>query len=100
MALKDTYDLQNLVNEAEELVLEEMEAQLEEEDTKDVCRCEECFLDMAALALNSLKPRYRVSLMGSLYASALHDNEQAKREVSRAVAQAIKKIHANPSHSR
>jgi competence protein ComFB len=44
-----------------------------------------------------VKPTYRVSLMGSVYARAVNDLGYAA-EISRAVADAIKKIKANPSH--
>ncbi|MDR1894889.1 MAG: late competence development ComFB family protein [Spirochaetales bacterium] len=100
MTRKENYDFSNLVNETEELVFEELEYQLDQDWTENICRCEDCLLDMAALSLNSLEPRYRVSLLGSLYASALHDDEQAREEVRQAVIQAISKIHENPAHNR
>jgi competence protein ComFB len=95
MALKDKYDLDSLVNEAERLVLSELETQLAAE--KDACTCQECVLDMAALALNNVKPAYRVSLLGSVFARTTGQADQA-REIHRAVHQAIQKVKANPSH--
>ncbi len=56
MGLKDSYNFENLVNETERIVLEQMEIQLNEEVFKDICKCQDCILDMTALALNSLKP--------------------------------------------
>lgn len=100
MPLRDNYDLENLVNESEELVFEELDSQLSEDWAKDICRCEDCVLDMAALALNSMKPRYRVSLLGSLYASALHEDAQERQNARLAVNKAIKKISVNPSHGK
>jgi len=97
MSIRDSYDFQNLVNETERLVLEHLEEQLQQDFAKDFCKCQDCVLDMAAYALNSLKPVYRVSLMGSLYAHNLDDTEYGK-EVSAAVKKAILKIAANPSH--
>jgi len=97
MALKDKYEFEPLVNEAERLVVEEMEKQLESEDNKDTCRCEDCILDMAALALNSIRPLYRVSLLGSLYASSLEQGEYHE-EIRDAVKKAIGKVRSNPSH--
>jgi competence protein ComFB len=52
---------------------------------------------MAALALNAVKPMYRASLMGNLYASALEGSPQ-EQEARQAVARSIKKISENPSH--
>ncbi len=97
MSLKDSYDFENLINETERLVLEKMEILLQQESSRDICKCQDCVLDMAALALNSLKPHYRVSLIGTVYAQTLADGEYAEK-VETAVAAAIKKIAENPSH--
>jgi competence protein ComFB len=95
MALKDTYDFDSLVNEAERLVLAELETQLAAE--KDACTCQDCVLDMAAWALNNVKPAYRVSLLGSVFARTAGKSDQA-RDIHRAVHEAIQKVKANPSH--
>ena len=96
MGLKDDYNFEYLVNEAERLVLDLLEAQLPEH-ADEVCRCQDCILDMAAYALNTVRPLYRVSLMGTLYARALEGSEY-EEEVAGAVSQAIRRIIANPSH--
>jgi competence protein ComFB len=49
MSLSDTYDFEYLVNEAERLVIEELEVQLDE--FTDICKCQDFVLDMAAHAL-------------------------------------------------
>jgi competence protein ComFB len=95
MSLRDRYDFDGLVNEAERLVLAELETQLAAE--RDVCTCQDCVLDMAAWALNNVRPIYRVSLMGSVYARGGAREGQAQ-EISRAVRQAIQRVKANPSH--
>ena len=95
MGLKDLYDFDSLVNEAERTVLIELEAQMAV--AIDICRCQDCVLDMAASALNSVKPTYRVSLMGRVFARGVADIGYAE-EISRAVADAITKIKTNPSH--
>jgi len=97
MAIKDSYNFENLINETERIVLEQMERQLELESSKHICKCQDCVLDMTALALNSLKPHYRVSLIGTVYANAVLDGEFAE-EVKIAVAASVKKIADNPSH--
>jgi competence protein ComFB len=61
MAFEDTYDFDLLKNEAEKLVLHELEGQLEALPG-EVCRCNECVVDMAAIALNTVKPLYRFSI--------------------------------------
>ena len=72
MGLKDKYDFSILVNETEEVVMEELEKQLNKEEYQTVCRCEECIMDMMALALNQLQPSYRSSFTGVIYAQKLH----------------------------
>ena len=97
MALKDIYDFELLKNEAEQLVLYELEKQLESEPG-EICRCNECVVDMAAIALNTVKPLYRFSLLGSLYAAQAMNKQSYADGVQRAVAHAIKKVKTNPSH--
>ena len=97
MAFKDTYDFDLLKNEAEDLVLHELEKQLENH-SGDVCRCNDCVVDMAAIALNAVKPLYRFSLLGSLYASQAMNEMSYANSVQRAVSRAIDKVKSNPSH--
>ena len=97
MSLKERYNLEYLENESERLVLEQLESQLDGLDDAEVCQCQDCVLDMAALALNNVKPLYRVSLLGALYTRAV-DSTDFIEEVKRVVAESIRKIAANPSH--
>lgn len=97
MEFKDRYDFGILVNEAERLVEEELGRRLEELADPSICVCQDCVLDMAAFALNSLKPVYRVSLLGTMYAHAMDSGAYAE-EVRKAVDLAIYKVHAKPSH--
>jgi competence protein ComFB len=97
MAFKDDYDFEFLKNEAENLVLNELEHQLNNYD-EPVCRCNECIVDMAAISLNNVKPLYRVSLLGTLYAATAKDEEKYAEEIRNAVAAGIKKVHNNPGH--
>ena len=97
MALRDEYNLENLVNETERMVFDTLEKELVEDVEGRICRCQDCILDIAALALNSVKPLYRVSLIGRLYAGSVDETVYADR-VRLAVRAAIDKITANPSH--
>jgi competence protein ComFB len=97
MAFIDNYNLELLVNEAENLVKDELGRQLASREG-DICLCNDCVLDMAAMALNSVKPLYRVSLLGTLYASTAIYEESYAADIRNAVAQAIEKIRKNPSH--
>jgi len=96
MAFQDRYDFSTLVNEKERYVVSELEGQLKVRT--EVCRCQECVLDMVALALNHTKPVYRVTLLGAIYAQA--DDEAVRQEIIDAVQIAVDKISANPSHAR
>jgi len=97
MSFKEEYELEYLENEAESLVFKELEDQLNEDWAAEVCKCQDCVLDMAALALNTVKPFYRVSLMGKVYAGSLIDSDYGA-EIRAAVKNAITKISVNPAH--
>jgi len=97
MAFQDDYDFYLLKNQAEQLVLQELEIQLNKQES-DICRCNECVVDMAAMALNATKPMYRFSLLGSLYAATAMNEQAYADSVQQAVAQAIEKVSSNPSH--
>ena len=97
MAFTDIYDFFMLKNEAEHLVLHELEKQLGTV-TRPICVCNECVVDMAAVALNMVKPKYRFSLLGTLYAAQAMNEQAYADSVQRAVANAIEKVSNNPSH--
>jgi competence protein ComFB len=94
MGIREEYDFGLLVNEAEKIVIDEMEKQI---PGSGICTCKDCVLDVATLALNKVKPRYHVSLMGTLYAQAVSKTDYRK-EVKKAVKEAIKKVINNPAH--
>ena len=97
MAYIDKYDFEHLENEAEKLVLGELGRQLEVY-SEHFCRCNECVMDMAAMALNAVKPLYRVSLLGTLYTANAMDEKAYATSVREAVFNAIEKVRKNPSH--
>ncbi|MDR1949259.1 MAG: late competence development ComFB family protein [Spirochaetaceae bacterium] len=97
MAYMDRYDFELLENEAEKLVIDELGRQLEAY-TGEICRCNECVVDMAAMALNAIKPLYRFSLLGTLYASRAMSEESYATSVREAVFNAIERVRKNPSH--
>ena len=114
MALRDRYDFDSLENEAEGLVLAELEIQLARLGAQTPqkvradalppktgagapCACQDCVLDMAAYALNRVRPSYRVSLVGT-FVDKTEEKAGYAREISQAVREAIEKIRANPSH--
>jgi len=97
MDFASKYDFSLVKNEAERLVLDELEKQLEA-CTDEFCRCNDCVVDMATIALNTVKPLYRFSILGTLYAAqAMNENDYAD-SVRQAVSTAIEKVRKNPSH--
>ncbi len=94
MALRDEYDFEYLVNEAEHLVLDELERQLAEPGNADVCRSQDCILDMAAFALNNVPPLYRATLLGRIYAGEL--DQKHHDQIVDAVSRAIDRVRENP----
>jgi competence protein ComFB len=95
MALKDQYDFHGLVNEAEELIITEIDRQIP--TYPELCTCSECILDVAAYALNRVRPRYRVSLLDSVFVDA-QERKQYLLEIQRAVRDGIIKVSTNPPH--
>ncbi|MDR2943224.1 MAG: late competence development ComFB family protein [Treponema sp.] len=96
MSFLNEYNFDLLKNEAEVLVIREMENQLKKET--DMCLCNECVVDIAAIALNSVKPLYRFSLLGTLYASQAMTEQSYADSVKKAVSEAIQKVKNNPAH--
>jgi competence protein ComFB len=97
MAFIDNYEFELLKNEAENLVLTELGRQLEEYEG-EICTCNDCVVDMAAMALNNVKPLYRFSILGSLYAAQAMEDDGYGESVRSSVRSAIEKVRKNPSH--
>ncbi len=93
--MAERYNFDSLLNEAEALVIEEIGRQIPR--FPDLCTCQECILDVAAYALNKVRPRYRVSLLDTVYAEHSERNAYL-REVRRAVTEGILKVKTNPPH--
>jgi competence protein ComFB len=91
------YRFELLKNEAEGLVLQELEYYLDSQG-QEICCCEECVMDMAAMALNTVKPMYRYSLMGRLYAAQVMTEQVYADSIRQAVSNAVAKVSSNPSH--
>lgn len=94
MALADRYNFEDLVNEAERLVMDELERQLDERGALEGLE-EDLVLDMAAYALNHVRPVYRVNLLGRLYAQNV--SEEYQGELYSAVSEAIDKVLGEPN---
>jgi len=96
MSFLNEYNFDLLKNEAEVMVIREVENQLEKQE--DMCLCNECIVDIAAIALNNVKPLYRFSLLGTLYASQAMTEQGYAESIKNAVTEAIKRVKNNPAH--
>lgn len=85
-----------LVNLMEDEVLRMIDRILE--DLDNVCKCDKCKLDIAAIALNNLKPRYVVSEKGRLYAKVEALSYQNEANLIIEITRAIKIVGENPHH--
>ena len=64
----------------------------------DYCNCDKCKMDVAALALNNLKPKYVVTEKGNLLGRANNMNQQFNADVTLEVTKAITIVGENPQH--
>jgi competence protein ComFB len=84
-----------LVNVIEELVKNRVKQMMEE---YEMCRCEKCYLDTCALVLNSLKPQYVTTNIGSLLAMLSDTGLQYITDLTVKVLNALKLVKAYPRH--
>lgn len=85
-------DIKNLM---EQIVWDKLDHMLEE---YDCCKCEVCKNDMAAYALNTLKPRYVNSQEGELFSKLDTTRYQNSIDIDVAVSKAIAIVSASPKH--
>ena len=97
MAFIDDYDFDVLKNEAEKLVIEELGKQLDSYKGS-ICRCNTCVVDMAAMALNAVKPLYHVSLLGNQYTSQAMNEASYAASLKKSITTSIEKVRKNPAH--
>ena len=63
----------------------------------DVCQCENCRLDVTALMLNELKPKYVVTDKGALFAQLSDFDLQYKTDFMTIMTQAVKTVTEHPN---
>ena len=85
-----------LVNIAEHTVHETLGDILK--SYEGICKCERCQFDMAAIALNKLKPNYVVTAEGAVMSRVALSEPQNVADVVRSVTDAIKIVSKNPRH--
>ena len=85
-----------LVNYMEKLVKSKLEDVLNMR--KDICHCEQCKLDIMAVALNNLTPRYIVTDRGKLYTRLDMMEVQFGVDILMAISKGIKVVTEHPRH--
>ncbi len=82
-------------NYMEEIVFSLMKEILED---INMCTCEKCVNDIAAIALNDLPPKYIVSEKGELYSKIDALRQQFEVDVIAAVTKAAVLVKRKPRH--
>ncbi|EGD47255.1 Late competence development protein ComFB [Ruminiclostridium papyrosolvens DSM 2782] len=84
-----------LKNYMEEVVFNLIDGVL---DDISMCKCELCVKDIAALALNSLPPKYIASEKGELYSKVNSLRNQFEVDVILAITKAAVLVKKTPRH--
>lgn len=84
-----------LVNIAETLVKDRLNELLQD---CDCCKCETCFMDMMALALNQVPARYVNTKKGELISRVMNGKMQVSVDVDVACMKAIQMVGSSPRH--
>ena len=64
----------------------------------DICKCEKCKLDIAAITLNHLQPKYVVNEKGELYSKVNNFKAQSEIDVIKEITKAALLVSKNPQH--
>ncbi len=83
-------------NYMEEIVFGQMEEVLTD---INVCTCDKCMLDIAAIALNDLPPKYIVTEKGELYSKINTLSQQFEVDVVAALTKAAVLVKRKPRHN-
>lgn len=67
-------------------------------EDKDICKCEHCRLDIIALALNKLPPKYIATRESEVYAKTDLLSRQYRTDVIIQLLNAISIVSKNPHH--
>lgn len=93
METKNVVEVKNVM---EDIVWQNIDRVLQE--VPDVCQCEKCRSDIAAYALNHLKPRYATTHRGEIISKASTLETQQYLDVITALTMAVKQVGKNPRH--
>jgi competence protein ComFB len=86
------YRLKNYMEEIVRMLIDEV---LED---MSVCKCEKCKMDISAIALNELPPKYVVTEKGELYSKVNTLRQQFEVDALTAIAKAAILVKRSPHH--
>jgi competence protein ComFB len=66
----------------------------------DVCECDDCRLDIMAIALNKLPPQYVVTEKGAIFAAVSEMSHQRMVDLATAVTEAVLTVSSRPRHGK
>ena len=95
MSFKEKYSVESLINENVEEVFKAIDKVLAEGE--GFCTCQDCMLDVAAIALNNLQPNYRVFLIRPVHRDSEIVYKHLKK-VEEAVRKAVAIVKKRPHH--
>ena len=93
--LRGGKEMAQIKNYMEEIVFSLIKEVLED---INVCTCDKCILDIAAIALNDLPSRYIVSEKGELYSKINSLKQQFEVDVISAITKAAVLVKRSPRH--
>lgn len=85
-----------LRNVTQDIVFEKLEEMLH--NRPEVCSCERCRFDMAAIALNNLKPRYVVTERGAAFTRVSVLDVQIAADTIKELTRALAQVGKEPRH--
>lgn len=85
-----------LKNYMEDLVLQQLDNLII--DNGNMCKCEKCRYDIAAMALNILPPRYVVTDKGETYVKIKAQEQQFVVDIITAITAGMDIVKKNPHH--
>ncbi|TDO73003.1 competence protein ComFB [Halanaerobium saccharolyticum] len=88
-----------LNNVTEEVVLKMLEDMLQREEFEDICKDEDCLLDMASYALNRLPAKYVATSKGEVFSKTEGLEQQHSVDLVSVVTRAIKVVSENDHHN-
>jgi len=65
----------------------------------DMCQCEKCFLDVCALALNKLTPKYVTTRKGTILSKLPEMDNKNEMAMTVLITQCAKMVQEKPMHT-